>query len=73
MVCCRSPPVPRPELNPTENIWEFLRQNDLSNRVFPYLRGHCRCLLRGLEQADRPNPGTHPIYCHPEYAKTVSS
>ena len=23
-----------PELNPTENIWEFLRQNDLSNRVY---------------------------------------
>jgi DDE superfamily endonuclease len=22
-----------PELNPAENIWEFLRQNDLSNRV----------------------------------------
>jgi transposase len=24
----------RPDLNPVENIWEFLRQNDLSNRVF---------------------------------------
>jgi transposase len=23
-----------PELNPTENVWQFLRQNDLSNRVF---------------------------------------
>ena len=23
-----------PELNPTENIWQFLRQNFLSNRVF---------------------------------------
>ena len=23
-----------PELNPVENIWEFLRQNDLSNRVY---------------------------------------
>lgn len=23
-----------PELNPTENIWQFLRQNKLSNRVF---------------------------------------
>ena len=22
-----------PELNPTENIWQFLRQNQLSNRV----------------------------------------
>ena len=23
-----------PELNPTENIWEFMRDNWLSNRVF---------------------------------------
>ncbi|WP_428483117.1 IS630 family transposase [Rhodopila sp.] len=23
-----------PELNPVENVWEFLRQNDLSNRVY---------------------------------------
>jgi hypothetical protein len=23
-----------PELNPVENIWQFLRQNKLSNRVF---------------------------------------
>ena len=29
-------PLPRysPELNPGENIWEFLKQNFLSNRVF---------------------------------------
>ncbi len=29
----RLPPY-SPELNPVENTWEFLRQNDLSNRVF---------------------------------------
>src|ERR1700709_1554444 len=29
----RLPPY-SPELNPVENIWEFLRHNDLSNRVF---------------------------------------
>jgi len=23
-----------PELNPVENIWEYLRQNDLSNRIY---------------------------------------
>ena len=23
-----------PELNPVENVWQFLRQNQLSNRVF---------------------------------------
>ncbi len=28
-------PPGSPELNPTENIWQCLRQNNLSNRVFP--------------------------------------
>jgi hypothetical protein len=30
------PPLPpkSPELNPTENIWQFLRQTKLSNRLF---------------------------------------
>jgi transposase len=27
-----------PELNPTENVWQFLRQNFLSNRVFDSYR-----------------------------------
>jgi transposase len=27
-------PAYSPELNPTENIWQYLRQNQLSNRVF---------------------------------------
>ena len=27
-------PAKCPELNPTENIWEFMRDNWLSNRVF---------------------------------------
>ena len=27
-------PAYSPELNPAENIWQFLRQNHLSNRVF---------------------------------------
>ena len=33
-----------PELNPTENIWQFMRDNWLSNRVFTSyqnLIGHC--------------------------------
>src|SRR4051812_47756072 len=30
----RLPALPRPELNPVENIWQYLRQNWLSNRVF---------------------------------------
>ena len=28
-------PPRSPELNPVENIWQYLRQNWLSNRVFP--------------------------------------
>jgi hypothetical protein len=27
-------PPKSPELNPTENVWQFLRQNKLSNRIF---------------------------------------
>jgi hypothetical protein len=27
-------PAKSPELNPAENVWEFLRQNKLSNRIF---------------------------------------
>jgi transposase len=27
-------PPGSPELNPTENVWQFVRQNYLSNRVF---------------------------------------
>src|SRR6187200_450069 len=30
----RLPALARPELNPVENIWQYLRQNWLSNRVF---------------------------------------
>ena len=28
-------PSKSPELNPVENIWQFLRENWLSNRIFP--------------------------------------
>ncbi len=37
-------PAKSPELNPTENVWQFLRDNWLSNRVFPSYRDildHC--------------------------------
>ena len=30
----KRPPAYSPELNPVENIWQFLPQNQLSNRVF---------------------------------------
>ncbi|CAH0356859.1 hypothetical protein SPH9361_04505 [Sphingobium sp. CECT 9361] len=44
-------PAKCPELNSVENIWQFMRDNWLSNRVF--LRQRHRPLLRGLEQARR--------------------
>ncbi|BBK33455.1 hypothetical protein STHU_40890 [Allostella humosa] len=28
-------PAKSPELNPVENVWQFMRDNKLSNRVFP--------------------------------------
>ena len=37
-------PAKAPELNPVENIWQFLRENWLSNRVFtsyPDILDHC--------------------------------
>jgi hypothetical protein len=33
LTLCKLPPY-SPELNPVENIWQYLRQNHLSNRVF---------------------------------------
>ena len=47
-------PPKSPELNPVENIWQFMRDNWLSNRVFQsyddILDHCCSC----LEQARRP-------------------
>jgi transposase len=37
-------PPRAPELNPVENVWQFMRQNWLSNRVFTSYRDiveHC--------------------------------
>jgi hypothetical protein len=37
-------PPRSPELNPVENVWQFMRQNWLSNRVFDYYEdivAHC--------------------------------
>ena len=42
-----------PELNPVENVWQFMRDNWLSNRVFIFLRKPARSLLLRLEQAHR--------------------
>ena len=40
-----------PELNPVENVWQFLRDNWLSNRVFKSYDDLVDQLLCGVEQA----------------------
>jgi hypothetical protein len=51
-----------PELNPVENVWEFLRPNDLSNCVYATceaIADACYCLEQALRPAD-----TYPIHRH---------
>ena len=49
-----------PELNPTENVWQFIRDNWLSNRVFKSCdRRHRRSLLRCMEQTRRATMAHH--------------
>ena len=49
-------PSRSPELNSVENIWQYLRQNWLSNRVFPTLDAiidaGCQAWNRLMEQPD---------------------
>jgi hypothetical protein len=47
-------PPRAPELNPQENIWQFMRQNWLSEPRVQNLRRHRRSLLLRLEHAHRP-------------------
>ena len=46
-------PPRSPELNPMENVWQFVRDLAIEPGV-RLLRRHCRALLRRLEQARRP-------------------
>ena len=52
-------PARAPELNPVENIWQFLRENWLSSRVFASSRRHRRSLLRRVEPPHRPTLAHH--------------
>ena len=49
-------PSRSPELNPVENVWQYLRQNWLSNRVFPtydaILDAACQAWNRLVDQPD---------------------
>jgi transposase len=61
-----------PELNPVENVWEFLRHNDLSNRVYETyeaIMDACRIARNKLIAA----PARICSIASRDYAKTVSS
>lgn len=50
-------PSRSPELNPVENVWQYMRQSWLSNRVFPtydaILDAGCDAWNKLLDQPDR--------------------
>ncbi len=52
-------PAKCPELNPTENIWQFIRDNWLSNRVFrsydDILEHRCSCLRTSSSTSHGPS------------------
>jgi hypothetical protein len=54
-------PPRSPELNPVENVWQLLRDNWLSNRVFNGSDDCRRTLLRRLERRHRPALA-HPLH-----------
>jgi transposase len=61
-----------PELNPVETLWEFLRHNDLSNRVYATneaIVGACCIAWNKLIAA----PARIRSIAPREYAKTVNS
>ena len=59
-----------PELNPTENVWQFLRQNFLSNRVFSCYRAIVDACCEAWNKLIAM-PDTIRSIGHRHYAKTV--
>ena len=52
-------PSRAPELNPVENVWQYLRANWLSNRVFETFDGDRRRRMRRLAKAHRSTRNDH--------------
>jgi hypothetical protein len=52
-----------PELNPVENVWEFLRHNDLSNRIYATYEAIVDACCNRLEQTHR-RTRTYPLDRH---------
>ena len=61
-----------PELNPVENVWQYLRQNQLSLRVWPDYEAIVDDLLPGLERA-HGHAGRLASITRRKWAKAVSS
>ena len=56
-------PSRAPELNPVENVWQYLRQNWLSNTVFEHYEDHGRRRMRPLPKALGSTRNDHLILC----------
>ena len=65
-------PSRAPELNPVENLWQFMRDNWLSNRVFESYRPDRRPLLRGVESPARSALARH-VYRSPNLGPCMIS
>jgi len=52
-------PLRSPELNPVENVWQFLRDNWLSNRIFGSYEQIVDPCCDAVEQAHRPALAHH--------------
>ena len=62
-----------PELNPAENIWEFLRQNDLSNRVYATYEAVVDACCNALGTSLWLHPSASDQLQHVNMPKTVGS
>jgi hypothetical protein len=68
-------PPRSPELNSQENIWQFMRQNWLSNRIFKSfddIVDHC-CYMTAplLGRVERSSPGGKLVVAAPELASSA--
>jgi transposase len=59
-----------PELNPVENVWQFLRDNWLSNRIFKSYERYPRSLLLCLEPIPRSALENY-VHRHPRLGSAV--
>ena len=65
-------PSRSPELNPVEKVWQYLRANYLSNRVFDDLRRHHRRRLRRMAKTHRPAASrSHQSECGPGRMRVI--